>query len=383
MKINNIRVHLPSPLIAAKILVITILLVYSLIPFEGDDQTLTLAIRCTSAALIICGMLKWRFSVKKFYIPYLIVVIGFVVISALISFSFKLVVILVALSFGIVWSQTMVLHNKYVNVYSSAIAVLIYISIGCLFVQLLMYRVGGQIIGFHEIVFPMSISRTEDHGMFARLGGMYVEPGTYANWVYALYVLLILSTKRQYLMTGLLVGISLVMTVSVWGIGVGVAMAIISLFLTDRISWVWKFVVGILLISIMSYYLSGEIGDYALQKLRFESDSGMSKIVALEEFEGIWKNILFFGKGFDPNFCVSCLAPQDAGLYISISVIFGILFASLFFLVIFFTAYKTGGLLLLALMVPLSLSKIFYWDFLLWMIAFMLIANFHNKKAQN
>jgi hypothetical protein len=367
----------------ARIFCIFLAAIYSILPFETANVTATLVVRCMFAFVLLVLVFDRRIRIEGMFLICFLILVTEIILAALTSFSFRLFASIIAAVLGFVWGATMLRALDKRRLCSLAVLALIYFSAGSLFLQLLVYHLGGGIAPLHEIVFPMSTARTEDHDLFARLGGIYIEPGTYANWVYALYVLLVLSSGGVYLIPGLIVGLTLMLTASIWGIAVGVLVAAVAVLSSKKIGPIRKVVLILIVILLQTYYLSGEILDFVQQKLQFGTPSGESKLVAFDEFADIWVDVLFLGNGFDPQFCVGCLAPQDAGLFLNMSVVYGIGFAVILFFVIFVAAYKTGGVLLAILLLPLLFAKLNYWDFIFWMIACTAMAQLQTPWRLN
>lgn len=348
---------------------------YSLIPFETTSVTTTMIMRILGAVVLLWLAFDKNIEFSKEYINYLLIFICIILISSVFSASFKIVATLVAMALGSIWGVVMMQVASRRYALTLSLVSLLYFSIAIVFLQLVMFFINGEIILFHEMIFPMSESRTEIHSAFVRLGGMFIEPGTYANWMYALFILLIFSTGHMHSLTGMVVGLSMMLTVSVWGIFVGMLLVAISIYAGNNLNILIKSLILLLMILIVNYlFFTDGVQAFLDNKLLFESDSGASKLLAYDEFDRIWSNIIFFGNGFDPGFCDGCMAPQDAGVFINMSVVFGIFFTCIFFLIISIAAYKTGGLLFLILVCPLMLSKLFFWEFVLWMIEFTSIA---------
>jgi hypothetical protein len=354
------------------------LLIYCLIPFETDPADISIAIRMIVAAVLtFIAASKINYSqvnVLGVYIAAFTCFIVFVIVSAFVSFSFRFFVIISALFFAALSAAAVRTNADYRYDFILALRLLIYISVGLLFAQIVWWQLGGGIIQFHDLVFPFSAGRTEEHDLFVRLGGMYIEPGTHAHWLFMIYLVYLFASRMTIDKTALFVGASLISTVSVWGVFAGflLVVAYIMLHISGR-NYFFAIIASILGLLAAYLLMDSSLYHFVEGKLLFESESGTSKIDAYHEFNLLLTNILFVGDGFDPGFCESCLSPQDAGLFISISVVFGLLFTCIIFVAMLFGSYAQGGVILLILTALVFATKLFYWDYVFWLAFFLLI----------
>lgn len=355
-----------------KTTVFVFLLLYCLVPFETKNASLSLAIRMSVALVIVfysvdkCSYLPKKSS----YALFLFLSVAF--ISAITSFSLKFYVIICAFLFGISCSLAIHQNVAYRALFARSVVVVLNSSVVVIFLQLMWWKFSGNVIPFHEIVFPMSSSRTEIHDGFVRLGGLFIEPGTYSNWMYTIYLIYLFITKESIGWMGVLIAISLIATASVWGMGVGAI--VLFLYITTLFSEK-KYVPGIFFLSIAAvfifYFLESSLYSFFQDKLLFETLSGTSKIDAIAQFKIIFWDILLLGNGFDSQFCMGCLSPQDVGIFINLAVVMGVVFSVAIFLLLMLFALRVGGIRLVVMIIPLGLTKIFYWDFVFWLIFFV------------
>ncbi len=353
-----------------KIMPFSIILIYALIPFESSNPRDALLIRCIAASILITILCWGRLNISKKYVRYVnyfIIISPFILIAVVNSFSLKFFIVLISFILAYVWGLNLLNSTKKSGVIIDALKVIIYASIITLLIQILTFRF-GYFINFHEILFPWSSVRFEEHLSFSRLGGLYIEPGTYANWVYALFVFLIFSIRRIPAMLGCLVGLSMIFTISVWGILVGSLVAMLAVITAKNVHLVGKIFAIVLVLMVFMYFFTGDIETYFATKMSFVTGSGNAKIIAYSEVKAIWQELIFFGEGFDPLIASGHISIQDAGIVVNLTVVYGFLFVLLLFFPIYFYAYKLGGFLNIILVTPLLATKLFYWDFLFYLI---------------
>lgn len=358
--------------------VVFALLIYCLIPFETDPVDLSIAIRMIIAAvltIIAASKINYnRRSVLGVYMAAFTSFIVFIMVSAFVSFSFRFFATISALIFAAICTAAVRTNPDFRSNFILALRFLIYLSVGLFFAQIVWWQLSGTIIQFHDIVFPFSSGRTEDHELFVRLGGMYIEPGTHAHWLFMIYLVYLFASRSVVDRIAIFVGASLISTVSVWGAFAGLLLILLYIMVHIRGR---NFFLAIIvsLLGLMAIYLlmDSEFYQFIERKLLFETESGVSKVDAYNEFGSILFDILFIGNGFNPGFCENCLSPQDAGLFLSISVVFGVLFSSVISVVALFGSYTQGGITFLALTALIFTTKLFYWDYVFWMAIFLLI----------
>lgn len=353
-------------------LLLFILFVYTFIPFETASEGLALQIRSVGAILLMTYALltaKWRLD--RVTLAIVVLVLSMAVLAAIVSTSGRVFILGISVFLGAVISCAIRDDVKFRSYFLCALELLLVISSLALLVQVAIWKVTGEIVHIHEFVFPLSESRVEDQVFFARMGGVFIEPGTYANWT-CLFVIayrLLADRPKHWLM--FLVGGAMVASLSAWGLAAGLVILLVSAAGALRagpLSGI-PLVAGVGLA--MSGVLSSDVLDFIETKSALESDSGDSKVVAINEFIRIFDSILFLGQGFAPDFCRACLAPQDVGVFVGLSVVFGIFFSGVVFSFFYWGVFRKlgfSGLLVAAFVV---ISKVFYWDFILWILFFL------------
>lgn len=353
-------------------LLLFVLFVYTFIPFETATEGLALQIRSVAAVLLIAYVFlnaKWRLDRITLATGFL--VLAMAVLASIVSTSGRVFILLISVFLAAVTSCATRDDVKFRANFVRALEWLLAISSLALLAQVAVWKGTGEIIQLHEIVFPMSESRVEDHGFVARMGGIFIEPGTFANWT-CLFVVayrLLVVQPRHWLL--FLVGGAMVASLSAWGLAAGLSILLVSAASALRAG---PFS-GVLLMGGAGFaipvLLSSDVLDFFEKKSELESDSGDSKILAINEFLRIFESIFFIGQGFSPDFCRACLAPQDAGVFIAYSVVFGVVCSVVVFSFFYLGVYRKlggAGLLVAAFVV---LSKVFYWDFILWILFFL------------
>src|SRR5690606_28506318 len=98
------------------------------------------------------------------------------------SFGLKMMLAFESLCLGMFWAYSFSREKKINKYLIRSLEVLIYVSFASLVLQLLLHRFWGY-VDIHAFIYPWSEARYGDQGSFVRLGGLYIEPGTLANWV--------------------------------------------------------------------------------------------------------------------------------------------------------------------------------------------------------
>jgi hypothetical protein len=360
-----------------------VLFLYCLIPFESKNVSDSLTIRMVSAFFLTLIAVTYFGNVPKKLMPVLIFLFGIILLVLLKSFSLKFFSTLVAILFGMFCASAIAGSLKYRRNFVISLKLLLYVSIYLLFFQIFWHHLTDNILKLHEVIFPISASRVEEHEYFNRLGGIFIEPGTHANWVYSFFLLYIYIEGKLDIKMGFLVGLSLISTISLWGAIVGSLLILICILNFYKVkNIVSSIIISFFVISIFYAFLNSDIFIFLENKLVSDGGSKFSKIDAWNEFFKVYSDIVFLGYGFNPNFCVGCVSPQDAGLILSLFVIFGIIPGMLIFVLIYYGSFEIGGFYLLIITLPLTFAKLFYWDYIFWIIFFVVLLQ-KNIKLNN
>lgn len=352
-------------------ILLAILYVYSFIPTEGETSTLPMIVRAVAVCFVmvaaISSLLELRFY---FAIPILLIVFYITVLCA-ISFSFRYFVALVVILAGFCWALAYYQNDRFRRASVSSIDFLLYFSVGFLILQFLEYYLIGRLFDYHNLVFPWSEARLPLYSSLARVGGIYIEPGTYANWVYAFLLFRLFADRNVNPLIVPLISSTMIFSMSAWGVIVG--LYLLCVYATKKFDY-----------KIVLYFLGAAVGAYVvvllvdlkdvwalLENRLLYSGSRAVRDDTFQEFLGVLPDVVIFGLGFGNVFCVDCQSPQDAGLIISLVVVYGMAFTAFVLGVVLFFAYQQGGLRLLALCLPLLSAKLFYWEHVFWFL-FML-----------
>lgn len=345
-----------------------LLFVYILIPTESEASTFPLMVR-TAVAMVLVGVAL--FSIREVRLGYSLVLVFvlfyFLVLSA-ISFSLRYFVASAAVVAAFFWALAYFQSSSFRNASVLALDLLIYVSMFFLVLQFMEYYLTGKLFDYHNLLFPWSEARLPLWSSLARVGGVYIEPGTYSNWIYTFLLLRLFMEKEVGSLMVPFVAITMIFSMSAWGVIIGVF--VLAVYLVKGLDYK----LAALIVAILGGFALGatlvDFGDvvHFLENRAFYSGSRNVRDDAVEEFLKILPDVLVFGLGFGRVFCVDCLSPQDAGVVISAVSVYGLIFSALFFSVIFYYAYLRGGVRFFLLCVPLLNTKLFYWDHILWMI---------------
>ncbi len=366
---------LPSMMNTLRTILLLFAMLYCLIPFEAATQTLPLVIRLVAATLI--AVYAWHVSsFKRSTIGdiALAIVILAALGNVLFGFSLRFFVFLVAVIFGYITANAVIYSSAFHRVFVRSIKALLLLSMAGLVIQLATYIFTGKILLLHEIVYPMSRARLEVMDGLVRFGGIYIEPGTYANFMYMFLLAYMVASKDMSSWLIYACAISIVLTGSVWGMVFG-AYLLAVVFLANISPKKLYASVPLAFFSGYTLYLlsQGQAMDYLVQKMQFQSESGHSKVVLVNEFLQRFQEYIVAGDGFEQKICQTCASPQDAGLMINMILVFGILFATAIFLVLLYSFISGRQWVMLVSFLPVLLSKAYYWDFVVWLLFFLIV----------
>jgi hypothetical protein len=358
-----------------------LLMLYAFMPFETESENFALQIRSGVAIFFTLYVLRSTgIFLDRCSFVLLIFALFAVAFAALVSVSGRFFVTLVSIVLAAVVSCAADRDPLFRCSLSRALEWLLVLSSMALLLQLAVWHGTGELLRIHEVFFPLSEARVEDHGEFARLGGLYIEPGTFANWSLLIFLVYRMLAYSPNPLLPFLVGGAMVASLSVWGVAAGLVIIIVSAPAALR----GKPLRASLLIGLgclaIPVIFNADVLAFIEAKTALESVSGDSKVVAVNEFMHEFDSIFLLGKGFAPNFCVGCTSPQDAGVFIGFSVTFGVLFAIIVFLALFLGVFRRLGFagILIALFVPVS--KVFYWDFIFWILVFLTWRQLSNVR---
>jgi len=350
-----------------------LLALYSFLPYETASGGLALQIRCGVAViftLYILGSTRIGIDRPSFVLGLLAFFAA--AFAALVSFNGRLFLALISIVLAAVASSAVDRNPSFRASLSRALEWLLALSSIALLLQVAVWHGTGELLRIHEVFFPLSEARIDDRGEFARLGGLYIEPGTFANWSVLILLMYRMISDFPNPTLSLLVGVAMIASISVWGAAAGLVILMVSAPSALRGKpLVSSLLIGLGGAAVALIVANSNVLAFFEAKSGLESESGYSKVVAVNEFMRTFEDIILLGKGFAPDFCLGCAAPQDAGVFIGVSVTFGVAFAVLIFLALYLGVFQRLGFagVLIALFVPIS--KVFYWDFVLWILIFL------------
>lgn len=348
--------------------VLWVLAVYAFLPTESETSTFPMIVRTFAACLImltaLISVLELRF---QFSIPLVFLIFYFTVL-AVISFSFRYFVVLVVVSSAFVWAVAFYQSQYFRRATVLALNLLLYFSIGFLLLQFVEYYLFGRLFDYHNLLFPWSEARLPLWSSLARVGGVYLEPGSYANWMYVFLLLRLFLDRSVNFTLVPLVAFTMAFSMSAWGVLVGAFVLFVYSFGRLDRAFVFYLICGLIGIYVAGSLLqTGDILAFMEAKL-FYSGSRDVRDSAFQEFISTFPEWIVFGLGFGKVFCVDCSSPQDAGVLISLIVVYGAPLALFALGAIFVFAYRQGGWHLAVLALPLITTKIFYWEPVFWFI---------------
>lgn len=355
------------------------LYVYSFVPTESETSTFPMIVRTVTVVFLmfvcLCNVVEVRF---QFFAPVLFLIFYFSVLAA-ISFSFRYFVSLAVVLGAFSWALAYYQSDSFRRAAIISLDFLVYSSAGFLILQFLEFYLAGRLFDYHNLIFPWSEARLPLWSSLARVGGVYIEPGTYANWVYAFLLLRIFLDKNISPLLVPLVSFTMIFSMSAWGVIVGVFVLVV-------------YGVNKLDLRVMIYLLCAAVGIYIvvsvvnlgdmahlLESRVLYSGSREVRDDTFQEFLSVAPRLLVFGLGFGRVFCIDCQSPQDAGLVISLLVVYGLPFTLFVLSVVFGFAYRKGGFRLAVLCMPLLNTKLFYWEHVFWFIFMIAAVGFFGK----
>ncbi|MBS0576706.1 MAG: hypothetical protein JSS45_09840 [Proteobacteria bacterium] len=364
-----------------RVLLLMGLLLYSVIPTESGDESSALLIRAIAAWLLSAAILIGGVSKRGIveYGPTFAILYAPILIGAFISFSLRYFIASLAFVLCYLWVLAISSNGRLSDQLISALVGLMWLSCGVLIIQVAGFA-SGVFIPFHSIFFPWSEARIQVVDGVSRLGGLYIEPGTFANWMYAFFVLHVLATGRVAMRLGIAAAVCVMLSISAWGVVVGALMLMFTIFFSTNRASIRENIHGsgagigkrlVLLfcaILFLRYFLSDEVREFLLTKFSFQTHSGETKLEVYQYLTDHWTSLLFLGRGFDPDFCTDCEHVADSGAFIGVAMVYGFPVAIAFFGVILRAAYRARGLAFMLLAIPLLTTKLPYWDFVLFLI---------------
>jgi len=368
----------------SKIFILFLGLLYALVPFEASSSNLTYAIHAAALLFIMIYALivaDFKVKINKLGRITLVILIVFILIAILISYE-KVGLIF---AFSIVFSSitaSIIYHNpKFNKQFLLALKWLIVFSISMLFIQIIILNISGTVVRIHEMVFPFSkarISVNEEFNNLYRMGGIYIEPGTYSNMMYLFLILYLVISKNISKPILIVCAVSIILSYSLWGMVFGSFLLILFIIAKIKSSSLKKKVLilfTILLTGFVSFnYLSKrpEV-NYAINKVNSDTNSVAHKEQFYLKYKDNFDNFLLMGEGFLPPFDIGLCCVQDSGFILNLSVVFGILFTILILIIYSVSILKCCDKAIFIMSLPIFMGKFYYWDTTFWLLFFLVI----------
>lgn len=359
-------------------------LLYIFIPFETADPSFSMKIRL----IVAMGLTVYMLYLNNFKIKInglgkitLLLLLFLIISNSFISFDTTLFIFVGAIIFGAVNASVIKNNPKLYNDFLIGLQWLIIFSIFTLLFQLIYFSITGEVISFHKMVYPLSEERIgiqKEFNNLHRLGGMYIEPGTYSNFMY-LFLILYLFLTKNIKSTLLFIGaISILFTYSVWGLIFGGYLVIVLILARIKESSLKKKFTIILLLFLINlvginYLLNSPAIQFAVTKMKAGGGSVSAKEDAYNKYLQTYDNFLIMGEGFSSSFEKGLTSVQDAGFLLNLSVILGIFFTTLLIIIYLVSFLKASDKFVILASLPIFISKIYYWDFAFWLLFFLII----------
>ncbi len=368
-------------------------LLYAFVPFEAGNYLITNAIHITALMLIsMYTLYVGRFKLKMNQLGkiVLILLMVFTMISSMVSYGKGEVIFAFSIIFSFITASVIHYNNNFKHQFLIALKWLIIFSISMLFLQLIVLNITGDVLSIHEMIFPFSEARISINTKFDdlyRMGGIYIEPGTYSNLMYLFLVIYMLLSKNlsNYL---LFIGaISIILSYSVWGMIFGSYLLFFLIFIKLKNSSLkMKLLVLIAVFSIgslsINYIINSPAVNYATYKVNSDVSSVSEKEKAYSRYKESIDDFFIIGEGFSPEFNVGIASVQDSGFLLNFSVVFGILFTVYILMVYILSFLKCCTPIQLIISLPIFVSKIYYWDAAFWLLFFLVVYGGYTKHKK-
>jgi len=369
-----------------------ICLLYGFIPFEAVAILRTDRLHLLFLiAILIYVLFITSFRINKYGGLFIIISISLALMNAFISLGHDIVLFAESILFAAIVVPALYSNERFREQFICALRWLIILSITMFILQFIVYHLSGSILRLHEMVFPFSQARIAEESSFGnlvRMGGIYIEPGTYSNYMYIYILIYSILTKKLSGFLSFATAITTILTFSVWGmIFASYFLFIIILDKLKQKSFIVKTVVLFIFLSggvyISNKVLNDPAVEYAVHKLDSNRGSTGYKKQAYKKYELSYENFLFIGEGFIPEFKKGIPSLQDSGVLLNISIVFGIFFTAIFMLIFLLALSRLHNYLLAFATIPIFIDKIYYWDVAFVLLYFLVIYDglIKNKKG--
>lgn len=341
---------------------------------------------CALFLLIISRLLSGNQGLDK-RIFFVLALIALILVVNFSDASIRLIFVVLLMLLGAALGQLKQHHWK--ERLLALVTCYLFIHLFGFFLSASYFYLRGEILDFHAFIFPGS-SRIGQVGQAARLSGFQLEPGTYAQWMLIMLVLRCMLMGRIIsIFTGVVVA-SVLFTISLWAV-VGVLIflisAVLELILHGNFGQKLRMLLSALVltaaviaaVSLVPDVIVESGADYLESKAEMNSESGLNKKWALEEFRRSVGKILVLGEPLEPGLCPSCVAPQDVGAGLNSAYYFGVFPAILLFGYAFYEVLRKYGVPFVACVAIMLAWKAPFYDPALWMV----IGVIFNHRIKN
>jgi hypothetical protein len=357
-------------------------LLYGIVPTEGGGANFAVFLRLgVAGALVLFVLVLFKPRLSKTTAYLVCAIFLFSLMAAFRSFSGGLFALWFAVVFAATLSAAAMQNILFRKSLSTAVLALIVCSVASLFLQIGIYLFSGVALDFHKMLYPFSDARIAESFGLVRFTGLYIEPGTYSNWLYLLLLIyLVLSSNKKPYVIYLVAG-SMIATFSAWGAGVAILLVLVTTVRSLRQVVLLIIFVSVFLQLVPTGSLYGALDIFEHKTALDRVDAG-AKIEAYEEFQRIVGDIAVIGNGFASKFCEDCFSPQDAGFAINLAVVMGATFCVGVFGYYFSRLFLARDFGLAALSLPLLFTKAFYWEFAVWLLFFLVVSRPKKSSAK-
>lgn len=361
--------------------------VYSLLPTESQNAGYSLNVYLRGfVAAVICVVVVIRFKPRISRASALYLSLLFVVslLAAASSFSSYMYLFWMSVVFGVTLATAAAQDELFRVALSRAVLALILLSVVALAFQIAFYVLSGVSIDLHQMIYPFSEARIPDQGTFLRFGGIYIEPGTHAQWIYLLLLVYISLNPGSKPLLSTVVAASMLFTASTWGVGVAILLTMAGFVQAKRQE---KIVIAIVVSAVVLVSVpmipTADVLEFFEWKVSFETEAPGTKNDTYQQFYKRVGEVAFIGLGFLPDFCRNCFVVQDAGLALNLAVTMGLAFSVGTFFLFFFSIFRAGEVGFALMCIPFLFTKAFFWDFLVWLLFFVVVVRRMAKSTPN
>lgn len=277
-------------------------------PFETDGS-LGATYAMTFGVFLLTWLAAPQQSLRTLLDPglALILPLGMVLHSLVVNTGLSAYPILLCVS---VLSVTMLvgIAGRYQDDFVTAGRAVLIVNLIALLVQLAAFKIGGQVLDIHQMIFPMSPARIElEAGGVIRLTGLQIEPGNYSNWMALLIICLRLVCGR-FSLVEYICAASIALTFSATGVVfVVLLMAWMAAdILSERSARKWVLVI-VFFAAVLTLAASFNLVDfYEARFLGRDDGSVLYRVMSLDAYDYLSLLERIVGFGFAQEICDGC-----------------------------------------------------------------------------